>query len=509
MNKQNKAFSLVELVVVVAILALLWTIWFVSYAWYLVWIRDTNRIATLISLWEWLDSYKVNYALPLPDDYVEIKVWWNIIAYQWYIWESILKAIDFSSEWNDPKDKIYYSYYLTKENNHFQIMWFLENSDNEDALWVFDENATIDYSIRYPSVYWEELGILTWSWNIPIQEIDSIISAWKIELDTTSSWTVYRAHINDWRIYTFSWKVLVNKLLTLSEPWIYGPPGDCPRWFIPVWWDAGFNQEWFCVAKYEMSYNIFTWFTWGWPDSNSITYDSWKYPVSKLWKYPIANLTEQEAINSCKSLWKWYHILLNSEYMSLARQVEFEANNWSSWEVLNWFIYNWVSWDTVKGCDKTWWNIETYTYWTKTWPWNNDCDSKRELILFNWQKVWDLAWNVNEYVNKANTLDWSWFDTWQTSIVSYISGGGDYGDMDEDGIYNSIDMNKYGSIFYLWVDNGMWTIQDWDWATDNVLLRWFSSFDWWEVWIFSITMGFADGGNINWLKGFRCAYIKN
>jgi prepilin-type N-terminal cleavage/methylation domain-containing protein len=49
-KKQNKAFTLVELIVVVTILAILATIGFVSYSSYLTGVRDTNRLAQLVSI---------------------------------------------------------------------------------------------------------------------------------------------------------------------------------------------------------------------------------------------------------------------------------------------------------------------------------------------------------------------------------------------------------------------------------------------------------------------------
>jgi prepilin-type N-terminal cleavage/methylation domain-containing protein len=46
----RKAFTLVELIVVVTILAILATIGFVSYSSYLTGVRDTNRLAQLVSI---------------------------------------------------------------------------------------------------------------------------------------------------------------------------------------------------------------------------------------------------------------------------------------------------------------------------------------------------------------------------------------------------------------------------------------------------------------------------
>jgi len=266
MIKQKQAFTLVELIVVVTILAVLSTIGFVSYSSYLTWVRDTNRISNMKAISDWLELFRTKNTLPLPDDYIEVKANWETIAYQWYAWANIIETIEFSSQWTDPKDWTYYSYYLTKDRKHYQLMWFLEDETDLQISWIFNQTNAIDYSIKNPTVYWKKLWILTDEFNTPIQEVAELKSAWKIELDTTNSGTLYIAHIKDWKKYAFSGAIIYNKLHTLSQPWIYWPPKNCPEWFISSWWDRAFNQVWFCVAKYEMTYE--EWHGIAAPDSN-------------------------------------------------------------------------------------------------------------------------------------------------------------------------------------------------------------------------------------------------
>ena len=511
--KNNKAFTLVELIVVVTILALLWTIWFVSYSSYLTWIRDTNRIATLVSIHDSLTSYRTKGSLPLPEDSVDIKINWNVLASQWYVWENILDSVNFDKTWMDPKDDTYYSYYLTENRTHFQIMWFLEDEENlevwsKNSLIVtnFEEGA-IDYSDRFPTVRWAKLGILTDNSNTPIQELINITSAWKIELDTTNSWTIYSMHIDDARTYTFTWNLLVDKIETLSQPWIYGPPKECPIWFIPVWWDAGFNQEWFCVAKYEMTYedadsadSIM-----GYP-YNSSEYDVSKKLVSMVWKYPVANVLQTEAVDSCKDLWVWYHLIMNKEWMTIARQVELEPENWSSLEVWNWFLYNWISGDRTKWCDAKWWNTETRDYGTKTWPANNSCDERRSLSLFNWQEVWDMSWNLHEWVNWADTLDWTNLEIHWQACSNTADGWVDWISAAPDGCVFDNDYSKesYWALLELGVDNGGWMLRGYADST-KVMRRWFAAdaYDATSIYCLHLNYDITDSGTH---VGFRCAY---
>jgi len=125
-HSKQKAFTLVELIVVVTILAILATIWFVSYSSYLTWVRDTNRIAQLTSLSDWLNLYSTTNDLPIPEDDVEVSVNWDLIAYQWYAGANILETINFEKGWVDPRDNSYFSYYLTRDRKYFQLMAFLE-----------------------------------------------------------------------------------------------------------------------------------------------------------------------------------------------------------------------------------------------------------------------------------------------------------------------------------------------------------------------------------------------
>jgi len=123
-NRGIFAFTLVELIVVVTILAILATIWFVSYSSYLIWVRDTNRIAQMTSLSDWLNLYSMRNDLPIPEDNVEISVNSNLIAYQGYAGANILETINFDKWWVDPRDNTYFSYYLTRDRKYFPFsLW--------------------------------------------------------------------------------------------------------------------------------------------------------------------------------------------------------------------------------------------------------------------------------------------------------------------------------------------------------------------------------------------------
>jgi len=469
LKSTSSAFTLVELIVTITILAILATIWFVSYSWYLAWTRDTNRTAQLKSISDTLELYRTNADLPSPENAIDIKYNWSVIASQWYIWKNILEQIEYTTEWIDPKDKQYFSYYLREDKKEYQLMAFLEEA-NKDLVVSNTLNLTnqanagsVDYSKRFPVVYWKKLGILTDTTNTPLQESPVMISSWYLDLTTNT--TSYKAFFSNDSQITASWYALQSSIL--AHLWTKAPK-SCPDWFIWVPWNIEFNQAWFCVAQYEMTYTDATtpnstiwWTTW-----NTVAYNNTKRPISKAWLYPIADITQTQAILACKSIWA--HLITNNEWMTIARNIESTRDNWSSKQVWVWNLYNWVSNNTNLWCNATWWNTEPRTYATKTGRWTDiTCNTKRKHTLSNGSEIWDLSGNIWEHVNKANTLDGTNYNVWQT-IIAWSSN---WTSWDDDWIYSQADMQKYWSALWLGIANGIWNLYYADWVSSNIFLR--------------------------------------
>jgi type II secretory pathway pseudopilin PulG len=204
MQYHTKWFTLVELVVVATILAILSAVWFVAYTGYISWARDSNRLAQLENIRSGLQSYAIKWSLPLPADYVTVKDWSETLWYQWYAWENILDTIWLQKGWKDPKDDTYFSYYLSKSRNNFQLLWFLEEQSDSSLSNFVNTSYAVDYSTKYPIVTWEGLGILLGTWvdqNTPIQEIETIKTA--TSLDIWSTATEYQAVIKNNNIITW------------------------------------------------------------------------------------------------------------------------------------------------------------------------------------------------------------------------------------------------------------------------------------------------------------------
>ncbi len=472
---QNQAFTLVELIVVITILAILWTIAFLSFQLYSKDTRDGVRIADMNNINKWLVLYQLKWWIyPKPDNFVTISASGTIIWYEWVVWENVSRIINTNKIILDPLDNTSYVYYTNATNTTYQLLWYLEwNSLTINNLISITYAAT-DYTKRYPKVQWNNIWILLDIENNPITT--------DIDLFWTQSGTIYNSYISNSTIKTLSWVDLWWPLITLSRSTNFEIPATCPDWFIKVPWNEEFMQPWFCVAKYEMTYADATT-----PDScdtqyptsctanydwNTVRYQPWKTIVSKAWLYPIANITQEQAIDACKSMWVWYHLITNAERMTIARNIEMIPSNWSGKAIWSWYIYNWLS-NSTMWC--LWVSNTIYTLSrataSKTWEWNTwtgvtTCDPYRKYTLSNWETIWDLAGNLWEHENKANTIDWTNYNLGQTSI----NWSSNWIGLDDDGKYDINDMKKYWSSLWLWIINGMWNINYADWMPSNIFL---------------------------------------
>ena len=487
-SQKKGAFTLVELIVIISILIILSSVWFLSYVNHLKWARDTNRITQLASISDWLSIYRTKWYLPFPDNKVDIVSWATIIWYQWYVWENVLNSIDFSKWWKDAKDKVYFSYYISKNKKYFQLLSHLEEKSKLSSVnfWVNTSYAEgVDYSKRFIALAGDNIWILTDTTNTPVHEIADIIIAWKLDLAGTNSWTIYLSHVKEDEVFQDTWYNIQYNLLTNTDT-IYKAPSSCAPWFIPVPWSATFSQKWFCVAKYEMTLEAWTWTltsTW-----NAYDY-TWSGMVSSNHDYPIWDITQQEAIDACKNYGKWYHLVTDNEWMTIARNIEAEWKNWSSWTVWGWYIWNWNTKDTVPTmwCDDSTWSKAN---WTKTWSWadtinlswtRTTCDEKRQLILSNNEIIWDFSGNMREHVNKANTLDWSLYGSWQTSI-SWCSPSTGIAEWNTCPWVES----SYGITYTS--ANWIWVVNDSAWVSSNIFIRWWTYWDINNSWIYSLDL---------------------
>ena len=503
-SKLSSGFTLVELIVVITILAILGTIGFISFLGYQKSARESMRISDVRTIERALWIFQVqNSSLPLPDNYITLTSSWTTVGYQWDIGSEFMIALRQGADIRDPLDGSLYTIALNSGRTHFQILAFMEdiassNVNLTSSLWM----NLVYANERYPRVFRSSQPsgvILLDATNIPLQNTIS----W--DFDLQDNLQTLRLIYANWQSIEASW--YAAWAFAQTQLWISNPRLVCPEGFVLVPWNPEFHAEDFCVAQYEMTYEdadepnsppASNWTTW-----NTVSYIPWKPIVSMAGKYPIANIRQQEAIDACIAIWEGFHLITNNQWMAIARNIESNPQNWSTWMVWNWFIWNWVSWDENIGCDLVWWNIEQGITATKTWPWIDlDCNQRRLYSISNGSVIWDFSWNLRQHVNKANTYSWEGFWDW----VLVINWSSDDNGWDDDGIYDPVDMQRYGSALWLWNTHGMWSVFRAPSNPNAILVRWWHAWNNENAWIYTIHRHY----NI-WLQysylWFRCSYV--
>lgn len=376
--KSKKGFTLVELIVVITILAILATVWFISFLGYASFARDGTRLTDIWIINHGLEYHKIEWSrLPQPDNAIPISVSWSIVWYQWDAGSSVLGTIGVHW-WQDPLDGNYYSYFLRK--NYAQVLALFENEQNTSTATINSQNTYADNSNRYPFFKWWWLGMFLESDNTPIHQSPDIQVAWEFDILNSAfmSREVQPLFSNKSRYTTraimIGWQLSVDHIVA----------GDmkCPNHYIPVPWNKELGQPPFCIWKYEAS------------SSNWNT--TWTYN-SVPWNMPVTDINDSITFPNCTNNWDNYHIMTMMERLTVARNIEMVSDNWSWWEVGNWFIYGWNNSDSITGFDNNWVKL----IW---WPtWNTTQDELRQLKLSNGEIIWDFIWNVAEAVKWLNT----------------------------------------------------------------------------------------------------------
>lgn len=483
-NKKQKIkfkwFTLVELIIVITILAILATIAFTYFSWYAWNARNSKRISDIKNIEKSLElKITTVWKTPLPDSLVKINSEDTLIWYQWEVWKNV---VSFLSLWWDFKDPSTWENYLYLTNwltNKWQVAAYMEENN---STWTW-------YLSKTPTYTWSPLWLILEKDNSPIHKNQSIISAWWFN---TLTW----AFVNE-DVKILLWKdnllhkpfIIWGQLLQLSKWYSFEPPKNCPKNYIPVPWDVDLWQPWFCVWKYEASYEF-------WSNTNLITTE-WKPVATGLqYNWPLC-------FNN------WFTMITALQRLTIARNIERNPENWSGWKVWVWYIKTWNSWDNT-----TWFSNSGLL---PNWPsWNTANDEKRQLKLSNWEIIWDFIWNAWEVVAPLNLSNWeneldkyAELNPSQETLWKYLSNYlPDWADTDHN--YKKwIDHPKsdFKTIF--------WPINDIDSPSNGkfkYLWYWRFFLMWWSygntevnAWLYSILkFNIFD----NWSVSTRCTYIK-
>ena len=298
-------FTLVELIIVITILSILGTIWFISFSWYSLWTRDANRISQLATMQVWLEVYGAKSTLPIPENSVEVRASGTLIWYEWYIWNDILKLIEYSQWWRDPKDEKYFTYYLNDKMSKFQLMAYLESEWNKQitknekwkqikkSLLFVSKVYALDYIKRYPAMMWSKIWLITESiTNIPIHEVSSIISSWYLDIIKTND--SYKANYTD-----FSFISWTGSNMELVKEIHDNPIKSClsifKSWNWSDNWEYTINPTWIEWWEYNVYCDMES--DWGWW---TLVLSAWNNKVIPVW-----TTTELSKENLLKSVAPW------------------------------------------------------------------------------------------------------------------------------------------------------------------------------------------------------------
>ena len=116
----------------------------------------------------------------------------SVIFYQWYIGTNVIGSLNMNSAGLDPKDKIPFTYVVTKDRKNYQLLAFLEeNSLLQSSLIPF--SFASEYKNRFPKTTGNNIGALTNLENTPLQMLNI---PWNtIDIFTTSM--MLNAYISD------------------------------------------------------------------------------------------------------------------------------------------------------------------------------------------------------------------------------------------------------------------------------------------------------------------------
>jgi len=291
----RKAFTLVELIIVITILAILATLAFVSFQWYTSKSRDSNRASTAKNIETWLELFQTKSGVyPIQSTWATISLSWTPITVQWNLDESIARVINLNEVPKDPKTGDPYNYISDTKGRGWKVLYYLEN--------------TPDYAFLSQSYAESEarIAVVKGQWPWVLLDTGSQMVTENVDLfGATQSWETFTILVSDGLKIPWTGLELWGGFQNFAEKWWrLDAPKSCPTGFIAVPWNAEFMQPWFCVAKYEMSYDettpsdVVTWTDW-----NTRKYNSWKIPVSMANRLPITELTQSQAINACNAIW--------------------------------------------------------------------------------------------------------------------------------------------------------------------------------------------------------------
>ncbi len=430
----------------IVILSILATIAFMSFGSQSSSARDSTRLSDLSQVSKALATkVVVSWTYPLPDKYVQLLNGIQVIWYQWEVWDSIKRIINTpATTFQDPLDKINYTYVVNSWKNKAQFLTFLENQNSISINYEFtsDNLDATSYTSRYPFVKWDALWIVlatTWSTTsptyTPIQDVNVntnwLTNSW-IDL---SSWTLASLWVvaeldNSSSVATSS--NLTTTITNLTKTGSSNPVVD--------------NS---IVLKYDM--NTLNWaklkdLSWNWNDATlngtSLTWsqNTW-FARYFNWSSDYLTIPDSSSLDMTWSMtisiwvrpdvvptWADYRWLMIKRDAVLIDNYAILLHWWISWR-FHWQTYNWTylwAWSTNPPTVWNWYNyVYTYDYSDKNiriytnWILENTTGGPNNLIdnnatIYMWWYPWNnyFKWKIWEVIMYKRALSSSEISTY-------------------------------------------------------------------------------------------------
>lgn len=379
--------------------------------------RDETRYIDLISISDQLKIYyEKNKSYPMPEDAVSITASWEILTYQWYMWDKV-----FADLWIEPiKDPVwdkvykylnYYTYAIDKDKQHFQLMAFYETDKNTDYLPI---------QKRVAFSYWDQVWIAiednTWR---PIQET-------KKSLELLTEKKLFTIYIGEKS--TIKWDSIDLRMFVANTS--YSSAKSCLE-IKDAWWnDNGYywinpliESTW---STLDDSFKVYCdneddWGGWTrlyYKDWRETCYNDWiNYSSGMIDKIFTKDFAVSDNLETLKSEWSWIINSVNfdnanfdlEKMTNVANCKAPSGDKWSS-DYVGWYI-------NIVWILSTQWNWNEMFYWcgSKRTIWNNINLRIWWFVNENWSvHKWELIhWNCNDYTQEDNSITslWGWDNT--------------------------------------------------------------------------------------------------
>lgn len=378
MNKSTKAYTFVEIIIVITIISILSVIWVISYLSYLSSSRDWVRKSELSDIYSFMESYKINKTLPLPNNKVDIYSSWILIWYQWDLSNDILKVIWYKGSWKDPLDDIYYTYFLNFSHRFPGVLWYLENNPRWNLSFV-NQAYAIDYTNRYPIIFWKRLWIILDPTNQAIQNNTTILSSWSIDVSNLdSTYQVFFDNNTNIDNEEITLEVLYGTYITwiiwntCEEYYDESSWYDLRPWYYLMWTSTGVYQK-YCSMSFSWQITRLATCEWSFP-ANAYATNWYSYVQEFNW---TERLPSNLSWSQTNPLW-----------------CDFNCNDWYVW---NWSLnmcllkINWICWPS------DWQNlISQPSYWLcNSWTPKN--------VYWFWPTTWSCIWENDGYNVECST----------------------------------------------------------------------------------------------------------